>query len=384
MKSWFLFSALGLIISCPLLSPVQARLAKSDVFLAGRDGYHTYRIPVLAVSTRGTLLAFCEGRKSGGSDNGNSDLLLKRSTDGGNSWHNQQVVWSDGKNTCGNPAPVVDQRTGTIWLLMTWNSGSDHEREITLGLSHDTRHVFVTHSSDDGQSWAPAADISASVKRRNWFWYATGPANGIQLTRGDNKGRLVIPANHSELRRSTNSTSPEVVLRSHVIYSDDHGITWKIGGSEDEKTNESTLVELSDGSIMQNMRSYHGTHRRAIAISRDGGQSWSRVKLDSALVEPVCQASLFRFDWPSNNNPGRILFSNPASEKRENLTIRLSDDDGASWPVSKLLQPGPSAYSCLAVLPGQIVACLYENGKNNPYQKITLARFPLNWLLGSK
>jgi BNR/Asp-box repeat. len=347
----------------------------NDVFISGMDGYHTYRIPALVVTTNGTVLAFCEGRKNSRSDTGKIDLLLKRSTDGGKTWSPQQIVRSDGDNVCGNPAPVVDESTGVAWLLMTWNLGAEGEREINSGTSKDTRRVFVTHSADDGVTWARPQEITASVKKADWRWYATGPANGIQLTRGVHKGRLVIPCNHTELNDSSQSVS-----RSHVIYSDDHGTTWQLGGIEDELTNESTVVERADGSLLHNMRSYHKKNRRAVAISEDAGATWSRVKLDETLIEPVCQGSLLRYNWPKNGSRSRILFSNPASTKRENLTIRISYDEGDTWPVSKLIQAGPSAYSCLAVLPDKSIACLFECGDNTAYEKISLARIRLDWV----
>jgi sialidase-1 len=366
-----------------LTSTAAAAPTISDVFISGTDGYHTYRIPTIVVTTNGTILAFCEGRKNSRSDTGKIDLLLKRSSDGGKTWSAQQIIRSDADNVCGNPAPVVDETTGVVSLLMTWNLGADGEREIGSGTSKDTRRVFVTHSEDDGVTWAKPQEITASIKKPDWRWYATGPANGIQLTRGAHKGRLVVPCNHTE----TNNTS-QAVSRAHVIFSDDHGATWQLGGSEDELTNESTVVERADGSLLQNMRSYQKKNRRAVATSDDGGASWSHVKLDDALIEPVCQGSILRYSWPSvtpalsseNGGRSRILFSNPASTKRENLTIRVSYDEGATWPVSKVIHAGPSAYSCLAVLPDKSIACLFERGEKSAYEKISLARIPLDWL----
>jgi sialidase-1 len=347
----------------------------TDVFLSGSDGYNTYRIPAIVVATNGSVLAFCEGRKNSRNDTGKIDLLLKRSTDGGKSWAPQETISSDYENVYGNPAPVVDETTGIVWLLMTWNRGTDGERAISAGTSKDTRRVFITHSEDNGVTWAKPQEITASVKKPDWRWYATGPANGIQLSRGPHRGRLVIPCNHTEL-----NASKQPVSRSHVIYSDDHGQTWHLGGSEDELTNESTLIELADGLLMQNMRSYHKKNRRAVATSNDAGATWSRVKLDEALIEPVCQASIFRYSWPANGTRSLILFSNPASTRRENLTIRLSYDEGATWATSKVLYPGPSAYSCLVVLPDKSIGCLFEYGNKSPYEKISLARIPLDWM----
>jgi len=369
--------ALGLLMALACPADLRALPELTAVFSAGTEGYHTYRIPALVVTTQHTVLAFCEGRRNDRGDSGRIDLLMKRSTDGGRTWSAQQVIWSDGSNTCGNPAPVVDTTTGTIWLLMTWNRGTDQERKIIDRVSQDTRRAFVTHSEDDGCHWALPQEITATVKQSEWGWYATGPVNGIQLTRGPHRGRLVIPANHTE---PAAAGSNQTAMRSHVIYSDDHGQTWKLGGSEAEKTDESTLVERPDGSLLHNMRSYHGQHRRAIATSADGGATWTPVHLGDALIEPICQACLLRVSWPEAGRKSRVLFANPASIKRERMTVRLSYDEGATWPVARVLHEGPAAYSGLACLPDQTVLCLFERGEKNPYETISLARFPLAWL----
>jgi N-acetylneuraminic acid mutarotase len=354
---------------------VHAEPATTNVFVAGTDGYHTYRIPAVVVSTHGTVLAFCEGRKYGGGDTGAIDMLLKRSRDGGRTWSAQQVVWTDAENTCGNPAPIVDRDTGTIWLLMTWNLGTEGEKKINAGTSTQTRRVYITSSHDDGITWAKPREITGEVKKADWRWYATGPVNGIQLERGKFKGRLVIPANHTEL-----DADGKTITCSQIIYSDDHGATWHLGGVEDKFTNESTVVERADGSLLHNMRSNHGKNHRAVADSEDSGMTWSPVRSDPALIEPVCQGCILRDTWPTNGTKSRILFSNPASLKRENMTVRVSYDEGATWPVSQVLHAGPSAYSDLTVLPDGNIACLYESGDVKPYEKIVFARFSLSWL----
>ncbi len=378
MSRWRRFAIA--VVGCGIAATVNAatptnHLEQADVFTAGTDGYHTYRIPAVVVSKQGSVLAFCEGRKNSRSDSGKIDMLVKRSSDGGRTWGTQQLIWADGENVCGNPSPVVDQTTGDIWLLLTWNRGEDDGHKIQAGKGLDTRRVFVTRSSDDGVTWVKPREITEAVKKPHWRWYATGPVNGIQLTRGAHKGRLVIPSDHSD-----HSDPAKHYFRAHVIYSDDHGQTWQLGGVADEKTNESTVVERADGSLLDNMRSYHGQHCRAIATSQDGGLTWSPVTLVPALVEPVCQASILRCSWPDAGKPGVVLFSNPASTKRENMTVRLSYDDGATWPVNRTLYAGPSAYSCLVLLPNGTVGCLYECGVKNAYEKIVLARFPVSWL----
>jgi sialidase-1 len=341
---------------------------QAPVFVAGQDGYHTCRIPSLLVTPRGTLLAFCEGRKNGPGDAGAIDLLLRRSFDGGKSWSPTQVVWHDGDNTCGNPCPVIDGRSGTICLLMTQNLGRDTEAMILNGTSQGTRTVWITRSVDDGATWSPPAEITRDVKRQTWTWYATGPGVGIQLK----NGRLVVPCD--------NYLAGSKVQQSHVILSDDGGRTWKLGGVVGPQCNEAQVVELRDGGLLLNMRSYRGKNRRLIAVSKDGGETFSEPIEASDLIEPVCQASILRYP----GERGGILFSNSASTRREKLTVRFSHDEGKTWPVAKVLHDGPAAYSCLAVLRDGTIACLYERGARKPYETITLARLTLDWLSESR
>jgi sialidase-1 len=349
-------------------------LAATNVFASGRDGYHTYRIPALLVTARGTLLAFAEGRKAGSGDAGDIDLLLKRSTDRGRSWQPQQTIWDEGPNTCGNPCPVLDRASGTLWLLMTWNRGDDPEPRIIAGESKDTRRVFVTRSTDDGLTWAAPREITASVKLTNWTWYATGPGAGIQIERGPHAGRLVIPCDHIEAGTRH--------YYSHVIFSDDRGETWQLGGSTPRhQVNECEVAELSENRLLLNMRNYDPRQRtRQQAISHDSGATWTQQRHVPELVEPICQASLRRHSWPADGQPGVLLFSNPASQRRERLTVRASFDDGETWPIARLLDPRPAAYSCLAVCPDGTIGVLYEAGEKSPYETITFARFPLGWL----
>jgi sialidase-1 len=332
---------------------------QTDLFVAGRDGYHAFRIPALLVSAKGTLLAFCEGRRNSTSDAGAIDVVLKRSLDGGRTWQPMQTVAADGPNTVGNPCPVVDRDTGIIWLPLTWNLGSDTEAQIKKKTAKASREVWLTKSTDDGATWTKPINITSTTKDPDWTWYATGPGGGIQLK----SGRLLIPCDHA--------LAGSQLFRSHAIYSDDHGATWKLGGVIGDKVNECQAVELGDGRLMMNLRSYMGHRCRAVSWSSDGGLTWTPAQDEPALIEPVCQASILRFV---------LVFSNPASTKREKMTVRLSLDEGKTWSISALLSAGPSAYSSLAVLPDQRIGCLYERGEKSAYEKITLALFSLQWL----
>ncbi len=338
-----------------------AGLVQTPVFVSGKDGYHTYRIPALIVTKKGTLLAFCEGRKTGRGDHGDLDLLVKRSSDFGKTWSPQSIVYEEGgdaKVTIGNPCPVVDQSTGFIWM----------------SLCRDNKKVFITHSKDDGRTWSKPKDISNVAIKPNWTWVATGPGNGIQLTGGKHAGRLVMPCDHRRGGRNTYNTNGH----SHSLYSDDHGKTWKMGQPTDRGMNECAVVELADGRLMMNMRSYRGKNLRAIAISKDGGETWGRSVDDATLIEPVCQASFIRFDG------NRLLFSNPASQSRNRMTVRLSRDEGKTWPVSRQLYAGPAAYSNLTVMLDNSIGIIYERGETSAYETITFARFTLGWLTGGK
>jgi sialidase-1 len=359
---------------CICIEVLQAAPKETNVFTSGNNGYHTYRIPSTIVTPKGTILAFCEGRKKSRSDTGDIDLVLRRSMDGGMTWKPMQIVWDDGPNTCGNPCPVLDRDTGTIWLLLTWNSGSLHESKIKPGFGKDSRRVFVSHSTDDGKTWTKPLEITNGTKEMEWTWYATGPGAGIQLEKGKYAGRLVIPCDHKVQVNGDRS------LRSHVIYSDDHGKTWQLGGvAPKPMVNECEVVELSNGRLLLNMRNYDKSIRaRQVCFSDDGGLTWHDQRHDRQLIEPICQASIRRYSWPQKKQDGIVLFSNPAStSRRDKLTIRASYDDGLTWKHSKLLYSGGSAYSCLLILGDQTIGNLYEK---DGYKQIVFARFGLDWI----
>ncbi len=233
---------LALILAASLIGFLNVSLAtaadtETVVFAKGTDGYFAYRIPSLLVSPQGTLLSFCEGRKTTFSDDGDNDLVLRRSTDGGQTWGKLQLVHEEGGDavvSIGNPCAVVDESTGTIWLTMNRKNG----------------RVLITSSNDNGQTWAPVKDITSRTSESGWGWYALGPGVGIQLQQGPHKGRLVIPANH---RTTPDRSGPSA---SHIIYSDDHGQSWHIGGTVGLHTNECQVAELADGTLLINARNH--------------------------------------------------------------------------------------------------------------------------------
>jgi sialidase-1 len=173
---------------------------------------------------------------------------------------------------------------------------------------------------------------------------------------------------------------------SYAFFSDDHGKTWSLGASADAGTNESQVVELADGRLMMNMRNHPPLPEnfRLIATSADGGRTLSATTPDRALVEPPAQASVIRFTTGTTNDRSRLLFANPASSKRERLTVRVSYDEGATWPAARVVHDGPAAYSSLVALADRSIGLLFERGDRSPYERITFARFTLEWLTGGK
>ena len=342
-----------------------APVEQTDVFISGREGYHTYRIPAMVVTGQGTLLAFCEGRKTSRSDHGDVDLLLRRSTDGGRTWSPAQLVYEEGKTaeiTIGNPCPVVDQDTGVIWLPFC----------------RDNRDVFVTHSKDDGRSWEQPRNITSQVTHPSWRWVATGPRHRIQLQ----SGRLLIPCDHSTYLHGDPRRGP--AAHSHMFYSDDHGRSWQLGGITQVGMHECQVVQRTNGSLLLSMRNYAGLDHRAFASSLDGGLHWTDPKHHPEVYCPVCQAGLLRYmDKRDGQSNEVILYSGPGGPGRTRMTLRLSRDGGQTWPVSRVLHEGPAAYSDLVALPRGEIACLYESGSERLYEKITFARFGVSWLSDS-
>lgn len=394
---------LGAAALAATLLPVAAaaeseRAGAVTVFRSG-EGYPVYRIPAIVRADNGDLLAFCEARQGGDADR--ADLVMKRSLDGGRTWSDLQVVLA-GRDfrvyfgerappiTVGNPAPVVDRmspdRPGRVWLPFT--------------LEND--RVFVVSSDDHGHTWGPPREITSAVKRPGWGWYATGPVHSIQLRRGPHAGRLVVPADH-RLGEGGRDRGP---LGAHVIYSDDHGETWRLGAVDDSydddlNANETTVVELADGRLYFDTRDHHGeaAGTRGIAYSEDGGVSF--VPRDgpyrtfrpapAVLDPPVVQCALLRAASAADGD-GRdvILFSGPdengpSGPGRSDLRIRFSTDEARSWRDGPLLHPGPAAYSDMVRIevPGDRVGVLFEAGEpgGGPYERIAFVELSLSELL---
>jgi len=340
----------------------------TTVFQQGINGYRSYRIPVLLNTQNGSLLAFCEGRRSLTDDSGDVDVLFKRSTDNGATWSKQKVVFSDGVNTCGNPALVQDQKTGTIWLLMSHNKDNNGETTIIKNNDSQGRTVWLSSSVDDGVTWSVPKEITSSVKNNSMYWYATGPATGIQIQYGAFKGRLIIPCDHSY--RDANNQS---INGSHIVYSDDDGASWHMGGNAGPNSNECQVVELANkkGTLLMNSRYYGGLSVRSQSYSYDGGLTWTKPAPVMDLIDPICEGSIYRYSWGSTKTKACLLLSNLQNASiRTNLTLKRSDNEGLTWSHVTTIHKGPAGYSSLSVLNNNVIAVLYECGLSSPYESV--------------
>jgi len=348
----------------------------------GSDIAYAYRIPGLATTTKGTLIAVYDVRWRGWGDlPGDIDVGMSRSTDGGRRWEPMSVVLDMGSDPqwqydgIGDPAVLVDRVRGTIWVIATWSHGDRSWRGSGPGLEpEETGQLILTRSDDDGESWSKPINITKQVKDPAWCFLLQGPGRGI--TMGD--GTLVFPAQFQ--------LSPEEQRMPHssVIWSGDHGKTWNMGTGAKPNTTESAVVELQDGVLMLNMRDNRGGSR-SVYTSEDLGASWSEHSTSrGALPEPVCMASLIHVGRElSGEADGRLLFSNPAVSRppRREMTIKYSPDFGTTWPEANqlLLDEGNSAgYSCLTMIDEETIGILYEGSRAH----LTFQRIPLSELTG--
>lgn len=341
------------------------------VFQAGGDGFPTCRIPSLLTAADGTLLAFCEGRQQRG-DHASNSIVLKRSLDSGRTWQGPRIVADEGDDSLNDPSAVLDRRTGRVVLHYTRFAAGYHTDRAVPG--YDDPHAarnYVTTSDDHGASWSPPADVTRQVKRPEVRCAVTTCGVGTQLRRGPHAGRLV---------HAVYQFGGLVDRESYAIFSDDGGASWAMGtGALDphgDWAGEPQVVELADGRVMLNARTQ--TTLRKVAVSDDGGASFGDLAPDPALIDPACQGSILRCGDPLDGEPSQVLFANAASRtERANGTVRLSLDEGATWPVGRTIYPGSFAYSCLAVLADGTLGCLFEA---DDYERIVLARFSLAWL----
>ncbi len=370
------------VVACLLLGECvlaneEGIVFRKDIFSRHEDGYHTYRIPTLVMTPKGTLLLFCEGRKKSRRDAGDVDLLMTRSDDGGRTWSKHRLIHEEGGEApirVGNPCPIVERDGKIVHLLFTRGGGEC---------------LFYTRSDDEGDTWSDFVTISDEPKAKEYkegtflsefggspVHIGAGPVHGIHTK----KGRLIAPSYVG--RKGPGG--------SCIIYSDDGGKTWKAGGIipsvPEFGHGECTVVERSDGSLLMNLRisppNAYSFGYRASSESTDGGMTWSKPALERKLPCPSCQASIIRL------SEKELLFLNPAFHhnggfaiwSRKNLTLRLSTDEGRTWPHARVLREGLAGYSDIAVSRDGRIFCVYENGEKDYCEKISIVEVKPDWL----
>ena len=396
------FVLCSLLITGPAFAAAPA-FEKVDLFEAGKDGYTLYRIPGIVTTKRGTVLAYCEARKSDKGDWGTIDILLRRSTNNGASWQ-PRVKIAD------VPGPKAKNAVALAQKLAT-NDEVTYNNPVAIADAYGTVHFlfcleyarcFYMRTDDDGLTFSKPVEITESFDKfrpeYDWKVLATGPGHGIQLK----TGRFIVPVWLS-LGTGGHAHRPSV---TSVIYSDDLGRTWvrgEIAGPNEGDwniPNETCAVQLADGRVLLNMRSESKANRRLLTTSRDGATAWSKPQFHEQLLEPICMASMVRLSEAPEKN--RILFSNPntldradgkaapgKNRDRKNVSVKLSYDESVTWPVTKTVEPGFSGYSDLAVAKDGTILLFYERGSTdgaNIYKtgSLTVARFNLEWLTDGK
>ena len=372
-----------------LVAPTISRAAdivKTDLFKVGDHGYKLFHIPGIEVTAKGTLLAWCEARKNG-SDWDDIDILLRRSTDDGLTWGEaKKIVHVDGPK---KKNPFALRLKTTDPDSVTYNNPvliGDRDGTIHMVFCLEYMRAFYQRSEDDGLTWSDPVEITGAFEpfrdHYSWTVLATGPNHGIQLK----NGRLLVPV---WLSTGTGGGAHRPSVTA-TIYSDDDGKTWNASEiavpctDEFVNPNETVAIQLNDGRVMLNVRNESKARRRIIVTSPDGATQWSDPIFQDDLIDPVCMAGLTRYNHGGKN---MLLYSHPDTPRgRLNVSVRVSEDEGKSWTLGRSIEPGFSAYSDINVTPTGTILCFYGRSEKRNFagDRLTMARFNLDWLLGNR
>jgi sialidase-1 len=367
---------------------------KEQIFDPIKDnmGYHNYRIPSFLVTSKGTYLAVVEGR-SKSIDHAENDIVLKRSKDNGANWEKEKVLVQDGNACCMNPT-IVETESGKIILVYVRFPEKYHTRIFKddgiemcePGFEGEKiERVFIIESNDEGLTWSSPREITHIAKKSSsTIASISGPGTGIVLTLGSYKGRIIIPMYDVRFEDTENGRA-----RIFTLYSDDDGVSWQSGefvpkGKEEGFGGECQVVELEKGKIMINARASPKIGYRKVAISEDGGITWSSLVNEIQLIDTGCMGSILRYSWATKNSPGILIYSGATARvegtKRGAGTIWISYDDGKTWPIKKLFYPGKFDYSSLARLPDGTIGMLAEFDFDGERLNVCLAKFNLGFI----
>lgn len=335
-------------------------ITKTVVFNSGSDGINSYRIPSLVTTKNGSLLLFCEARKTAWRDKSPTDLAVKRSTDNGVTWSAMKILTQGGNNAFMDPCAVVDQVTGKIFLFATLWPSNDH--------SALTNTAWLITSEDDGVTWSAPKNVTNEVVAPNFYISGFGPGSGFQMTKSTvYKNRLIVPIRLTEGTRT----------RNRALYSDDHGVTWKIG-QEAADGGEFQIAESPTNTLINNRR---GDGKRYKAKSTDGGVTWGAVSEDVQLITVAggCQGSVLGED-------NILFYTGPAggvttetSDNRSNFRIYRSNNGGDTWTKQYLLYDKAAGYSCITKLKDGRLAIVFETADSQGFLRISGNR-PAGWM----
>ena len=345
----------------------------------GDDGVHTYRIPGLATTPRGTLIGVYDVRhRSGGDLPGDIDVGMSRSVNGGRTWEQMKIIMDMGDDPrwsydgIGDPAVLVDDQTGTIWVAATWSHGNRSWRGSGQGIKpNETGQFMLVKSTDDGVTWSEPINITRQIKDPDWCFVLQGPGKGITMR----DGTLVFAAQYQDA--PDNGRLPH----STIIYSQDNGVTWNVGTGAFDDTTESQVIEVEPGVLMLNCR-YNRQGVRVVMITRDMGATWQKhITSQRSLIEPgACMASLIDVKTETGHKgQDWLLFSNPdSSAGRNHITIKASSDRGLTWPKQHRLlldEESSAGYSCMSMIDEETIGILYEGSQAHmTFQRIKLRK----------
>lgn len=342
------------------MSPRPTVLARTTLFRAGTLGYHTYRIPAVVNLSHGVTVVAAEGRRESARDWGEIDLVIRRSTDGGMSFDDTRTLITDPGYTCGNPTWVFDELNNELALLFCKNVADQPEARVMAGAA--TRTVWSCVSRDGGLSFSDPREITTQVKPTNWTWYATGPGHGLTLR----SGRWIVPCCHAVGVTKT----PDDPVRSHLLVSDDRGLTWRVAGILDvPRSSECGIAEVQPNVVYVDFRNDAAPHSRGGALSHDGGDTVAWHTLHENVTDPGCRGGITR-----GTRDGEVWLSHARGPKRRDLVLEYSSDVGRTFTQVLDIHLGRAAYSDLVGLNEGQLGCAFETGEDTPYERIDWCR----------
>lgn len=345
-------------------------IERSLVYRPGDFDSRFYRIPAIVTAPDGSLVTVADKRiEHNGDLPAKIDVVSRRSVDGGRTWSPYVTVAAhDQIGGCGDPAMVVDKKSGDIIVIFSHGNGLWQK---------EPAQISVARSSDNGQTWSEAVDISPQI-------LTTDPA-GVQPI----KCTSAFASSGRALQLDDGRIMFALVTRQegnphfpvYAVYSDDGGHKWKVSRTPASGNgDESKIVQLADGTLLMSIRNRFGTLRK-FSYSHDRGETWTAPVPVEDLPDPRCNGDILRVATPEGNDV--LLQSLPSSpDSRDNVAIYVSEDNGKTWPVKKTVVTSPSAYSSMTVLPDGSIGILTEESSNGHYSyDIWFTRIPIDVVL---